>query len=681
MLYYFCFIMKILAFKYNKGYLLGMLMLLVSIASAQNLKTKPKDFKKAYLKALESFDKKNYFESYQIFKKLNEENTDNANLKYWVANNLWYLQTDHENATDLLASAVANYTVQYKKDNFENTKAPLDAYLLLGRIYRFSGRVDEALTIFNDLRKVTKNIPGWQTKIGIEISICHNILEMSKIPGNETIDNLSALNTEADEEYPLVTADGAKMFVSRQASNIIEKSVLLTAEQKNTNWSETATEPLLWRPTGMTGDGRTMLYENNGDIYISYFDGEMGWETPIKLPSTINTPNWEGDATLSADGLFLIFVSDRPEGEGGLDMYASERNDDKTWQLPKNLGPLINSPYDEISPMLHADFNTLYFCSNGHRNMGGFDVYRSLRDEEGNWSDPINLGIPINSPADERGIWISPNNRFGYLSSNRADGKGKSDIYEVNFGDRSTDEERLVLMVGTVSMHDESYPDNVQITITNRMNGELVGVYVPNPITGKFLFILPPEIEYTALYEATGYISYFNHFSVVRDSAYRKIMHAVQLEPVRFFNPPSNVLNSQQTIINNIFFQPNSIDFFSSVIELEKLAHYLRKNPTAVIEIAAYSDAQADDAYNLQITQQRADSVKQYMMNLRVKDAQLVAKGYGNIKPVALNKTPDGRDSEEGRKWNRRIEFVVLQKGNQELKINPIVVPENLRIK
>lgn len=672
--------MKIPAVTYFRIWAIIISVFVSQLAVSQVLKTHPKDFKKAYLKALNSFEKKNYFESYQIFKKLEEENNNNANLKYWVAMNLWQMQAEFESAAEMLSVAVKSYTTNYKDENFENTKAPLDAFLLLGRIYRFSGRVDDALDTFSELRKITRNIPGWQTKIGLEISICHNILEMSKMPGTETIDNLSALNSESDEEYPLVTADGQKMFVTRKGIQTGEQSKLLIAEEVKNNWELKNSESLLWRPTGMSGDGRIMLYESNGDIYIAYFDSELGWEKPVKLPAPVNTPYWEGDATLSADGLFLIFVSDRPDGEGGLDLYASERNDDKTWRTPVNLGELINSPFNEIAPMLHADFNTLYFCSNGHRNIGGFDIYKSTRDEEGNWADPINLGIPINSPADERGIWISPNNKTGYLSSNRVDGKGKSDIYEINFADNTPDDERLVLMVGTVSMHDESYPDDVQITITNRTSGELVGVYVPNPITGKFLFILPPEIEYTALYEAPGYLSYFDHFTVVRDSAYRKIMHAVQLNPVKFFNPPSNI-NTQQTIINNIFFQPNSLDFYSHLIELEKLAHYLRKNPTAVVEIAAYSDSQADDAYNLQITQQRADSVRNYLLNLRVKEAQLIAKGYGNKKPIAINQTPDGKDSEEGRKFNRRIEFVILQKGNQDLIINPIVIPDNLKIK
>ena len=205
---------------------------------------------------------------------------------------------------------------------------------------------------------------------------------------------------------------------------------------------------------------------------------------------------------ISADGNSLYFTSNKPGGFGGRDLYISKRKFDGDWEKAENLGPSINTAYDEDSPFIHPDGVTLSFSSNGHNTMGGFDIFSSMQ-LDGVWSQPINVGFPINTTDDDIFYVISPDSKTAYFSSFREGGLGEKDNYMATFPDRK--ETPLVLVKGIVLDKDGHPAKNVRITITDNETEQVVSVYKANSKTGNFLFILTPGKNYNITYQADGY--------------------------------------------------------------------------------------------------------------------------------------------------------------------------------
>jgi hypothetical protein len=244
---------------------------------------------------------------------------------------------------------------------------------------------------------------------------------------------------------------------------------------------------------------------------------------PEKLPSPINTKDYTSpSATLSADGQTIYFSSNRPGGFGKKDIYRAVKLPNGKWSKALNLGSIINTEEDEDSPFIHPDGKTLYFSSRSHKNMGGYDIFKTTLSEEGHWSEPVNMGYPVNTPDDDIYFALSLNGQTGYYSSDRPGGFGGSDIYLIHFPENDLG---LTVFKGIVVSADSAdRPISAAISLFDSKTGNQEGIYNTNPLTGKFIFILKWDGEYQMRVEAKGYNSYSGKVEMTKDGARTKIV-------------------------------------------------------------------------------------------------------------------------------------------------------------
>jgi outer membrane protein OmpA-like peptidoglycan-associated protein len=319
----------------------------------------------------------------------------------------------------------------------------------------------------------------------------------------------------------------------------------------------------------ISADGRKLYLTGCGwsrdsscDIYVSEAnDGQ--WGMPMRLGS-INTNSWESQPCVSGDGRELYFVSRR---SGNADIYCARRNADGTWGEPQNVGAPINTKGTEMAPFLHPDGHTLYFSSDKHIGMGGFDLFMSRRGEDGKWQEPVNLGFPINTEGDEINFFVAADGMTAFISSQRDGGKGGYDIYT---------------------------------------------------------FELPEEIR--------------------SDSAnYLATVDVMELTP------------GDAVILQNIQFEYNSSALTAdSQPGITMLVGFLRDNPELKVELAGHTDNVGSDSYNLKLSKERAETVRNALIYQGIDAKRLTAKGYGTSQPIAPN------DTEEHRALNRRTEMIII---------------------
>lgn len=356
------------------------------------------------------------------------------------------------------------------------------------------------------------------------IAIANTAKELTSFPTEMRIVNMGGMINSAAHDYcPLVTADGNTLyFTSRRegsTGNMRDPSGqyfedIYMAKRMDDVWSNaTNVGPPLNTyvqdaTVGLAPDGGAMIIYRtsqnlvSGDLYEA--TRHMGqWQEPVKMTDRINTEAHEPSATISPDGSEIYFTSDRPGGYGGRDLYRIRRLPNDQWSLPMNLGPTINTPYDEDAPFMHSDGVTLFFSSNGHNTMGGYDVFKSqLVDPDMNgWTVPENMGYPLNTVNDDIYFCLSDDGQTGYFSSERPGGLGGQDIYQVNFPTSQID----YLVVRGVVTDAAEEPVKGRITVTAGDDNSVVGVYNTNERTGRYLMVAQPGDHYTMTVEAQGF--------------------------------------------------------------------------------------------------------------------------------------------------------------------------------
>jgi outer membrane protein OmpA-like peptidoglycan-associated protein len=388
----------------------------------------------------------------------------------------------------------------------------------------------------------------------------------------------STINSSNDEYVNMLSFDGSQLLFTRKMplDNDYQKEFLFVSRLIDNQWSEP--QPLAFSDfpqdvdpgaAFISADGKKLYLTGCGwsrdsscDIYVSEWKDNR-WAMPRPLSAGINTRNWESQPCVSSDGKELYFVSRR---SGQADIYRSVRNADGIWSEPQNLGEPINTKGTEMAPFLHPDGHTLYFSSDRHIGMGGFDLFMSRRGEDGQWQEPVNLGFPINTSGDEINFFVAADGKTAFISSQREGGRGGYDIYT---------------------------------------------------------FELPEEIR--------------------SDSAnYLATVDVVELAP------------GDAVILQNIQFEYNSAALTEdSEAGILMLFEFLKRNPQLKVELAGHTDNVGSDNYNLKLSSERAEVVRQALVDKGIDATRLTAKGYGATQPLIPN------DSEEHRAMNRRTEMVV----------------------
>jgi tetratricopeptide (TPR) repeat protein len=443
------------------------------------------------------------------------ETPDNLNIKYKIGTCYLNIPGEKEKSITYLEEAVKTASYDSKTESFKEMRAPLDAYFSLAKAYMINNELEKALStlqIFNKLARETKSKGGMKNLeyIDQQIQSCKNAIQFKENPVVFTKKTIgSDFSQGSINDNPAVSFDGNTIvyterrgivnviFFSKKERGMWQQPIEITAEIKagedcsSCSLNSDGTELFLYKTDNYDG----AIYSSN------YINGV--WTPIVKLNKNINTKFYESHAAISSDGKKLYFTSNRDGGQGNLDIYVSEKTGTGDWGPAVNLGAAVNTPFNEDTPFITQNDSVLYFCSEGHSSMGGFDNFKSQKIETV-WKTPSNLGFPINSTDDDK-FFQPVNNGLNAYYSMTTDYK-KREIFYLGIG--STDVNQLFEIKGKFSLNDTTltFDENYSIHLINRISGDTLDVGFPNKYTGLYSFSVIPG-EFKLAYTGVGYIS------------------------------------------------------------------------------------------------------------------------------------------------------------------------------
>jgi tetratricopeptide (TPR) repeat protein len=417
-----------------------------------------KDTKIQYMQAVEMFNYEYYNDALSMFLKLLATDKQNCNLNFYVG--VCYLKSDKARtmAVPYLLKAVKKVDPDYNY-SYKEVSAPVHAYMFLGEALMLDNKFDDAIRNFNTFKTFLTDKPKDVELLedcNHQIEIANNAKEfMSKPLKNVTIKSFDLVNSTYSDYACIPSLDGNKIyFTSKRKGNTGSEQDpiggyfddIYFIQFKDNRWSKPKKIPGKINTSNLevlgcfSADQKRMYFyrltHEFFDIYYSDLTGKEGkgkWSNPKKVTGGVNGKENETSCSISHDGSTFYFVSDKPGGYGGTDIYMCEKMSSGEWGPPRNLGENINTKYDEDYPFISSDGATLYFSSKGHKNMGGFDIFYSTISEDGIWSEPENIGYPINTPADDVSFWLSPDGKTGYYSTAKKGVMGELDVFKIDF--------------------------------------------------------------------------------------------------------------------------------------------------------------------------------------------------------------------------------------------------------
>ena len=473
----------------------------------------------------------------------------------------------------------------------------------------------------------------------------------------------SSINSVNDEYWPSLTADGQTLMFTRQnrsqnnGSSRVEQEDFYISFYSDTGWQKAinAGAPINTSSNegaqSISSRGNYMYFtacDRTGglgscDLYFSAFENGK-WSIPVNAGYPINTKYWESQPSVSADDRMLFFASNRPGGTGGKDIWYSMLNEKNKWSAPVNMGNTINTEGDEMSPFIHFDGKTLYFASDGRPGMGGFDLYFTRMNDDSTWAEPKNLGYPINTYNDETGLIIEAGGQKAYFSSRRDDVNGKDIFYFIL--DESIQPDPVSYLKGKAFDKETGKMLKVNYELVNNSLGR-TSVKSTSDNEGNFLVCLPSGYNYGLNVSKPGYLFYSENFVFEGEhSASEPYIKTIVLSPVRI---------GEKIQLANVFYDTDMWDLEKeSLAELNNLIGLLKANSDIIIEIGGYTDSTGSDEHNMMLSEKRALSVVNFLIDKGIEADRLEHKGYGNQSPLGDNITS------EGRKINRRTEVKII---------------------
>ena len=592
-----------------------------------------------------------------------------------------------------------------------------DLNFWIGQSLQYGLEFDKALKYYTQYRQKLISKPNYQGKDKVElkeverkIKECENGIEFVANPKNFSIVNIGReINSEFDDYGPVLNESESEIvFTTRRRDDNLNENVaednkpwedIFTTTKSGGKWARAKNIGAIINTKfndsnlALSADGKTLyIYKDdgNGDIYVSERLADGTWGVPDALPGIINSSYREASVSVTENGDILYFASERPGGLGGSDIYVCTKDSKGEWSKVKNLGSSINTELDEDGPFIDYDGKSLYFSSRGRKGMGGYDIYKStlINLDRNEWSEPENLGFPINTPDDDVYFVNSKDGKRAYYASIRDDGMGYTDIYMITIPDEVKKEEPkkeepvvepikeepkkeepkkeepkkeepkkeepkkvqlqpfkyLVKVVDAES----KVPLDARVKLQGLKDNVAVGFSPVGNGTYEFSIKEKSTKDYRLSVEKEGYI--FQNQSIRIEGASEQVKTKTLIVELR------KLKVGVSSVLRNIYFDFAKATFLQeSYNELNKLETMLKQNTGMQVEISGHTDSVGPAEYNKQLSQRRANAVKNFLTSKGIDARRIKAVGYGEDKPIASND-----DNADGREINRRVEFKVL---------------------
>ncbi|HEV7333201.1 MAG TPA: OmpA family protein [Flavisolibacter sp.] len=525
-----------------------------------------------------------------------------------------------------------------------------------------SGEFEKALQVVNALLQKPNLHPNTKKAAEYRQKTFQFAVDYAKTKGKTAYvfspQNLGdAVNSAESEYFPSMPIDGKLLVFTRRLNNFNED--FFAAERGGSSWEKSVrlpgqiNTPQNEGAQNISQDGNWLVFtgcnrpdgQGSCDIYISYKTPE-GWSPAFNLGGKVNSDQWESQPCLSPDKRHLYFASRRFGGLGGSDIYVSHLLPSGKWSEPENLGPGINTPGDESTPFIHADNQTLFFASNGLPGYGAEDLFVVRKGADGQWGKPENLGYPINTIDHEGSLFIAADGKTAYYASDRSDSKGGLDIYSFELRE-DVRPAKTLWVKGKVFDNKTTNGLPSSVELIDLASKQTISK-VQTDETGNYLITLPVGKDYAFNVARKGYLFFSDNYSLRNKSADSIYQKDIPLQPIEV---------EAGIVLRNLFFETAKYDIQpESEVELDKVVQFLQDNPTVRIQLEGHTDNVGSEADNQKLSTARAYSTVNYLVRKGIKGTRLVAKGFGASKPIADNKT------EEGRAQNRRTELRILEK-------------------
>lgn len=603
-----------------------------------------------------------------------EFNPNNAELNQYIGHSYLYTNTPYK-------------AISYLKKSLELYEDDVDPFLyfLLGKASQLERDFQIAEDYFLSFGSKAKDkvLEPFKKLNRKHIGECKSAAEVFATKRRVWVDNVKELNSEFDEYSPCISADGSEIIISSARNGNFD---VFKASKKKRKWVGLTTVDALNTSSddiasSLAYDGQRILTHKTNDdgysdIYESKLEGSTWSEPKLKMNKVVNSEGNQFFASYDPQDIKVYFITDAGYGgDKNISFSGKKDTEEKFWGSSQSAGQEVNSGFQEGSVYLAPDGKTMYFSSQGHTSIGGYDIFVSKRNERGQWGEPKNLGFPINSPYDELYFTIAANGRDAYYTSNREGGKGGMDIYKATFWGQPkipfvATEDNLIASIAS-PIEDTYVPKSVEVNtansltvfkgkvldgllqdpiaseikIFNNATGEEYASVRSNSVTGKFLLSLPSGLNYGISVEAEGYLFHSENFNLPEGSAYNMVNKDILLK---------NIDIGSKIALRNVFFDTGKSEVkIDSYAELDRLIQLMNDVPSLKIELSGHTDNVGSASNNQNLSQRRAEAVRAFLVSRKVDGSRVVAKGYGSERPVDTN------DTKEGRANNRRTEFEI----------------------
>jgi outer membrane protein OmpA-like peptidoglycan-associated protein len=607
----------------------------------------PVDLKEYFYDAEFFFAQEEYADAlYDYLEVYNNDYQSNANLNYRIGICYLNIPGQKEKSISYLSEAVKHVSKKYSESTLKQKTAPFDAWLFLGNAYRVNNQLDKAIEAYNKYKEIVGTAEEI-TYADQQINACNVAKRYMENPLNVSFINLGdSVNGNSSNFKGVVSGDGSTLLFMNELPFY---NAVYFSKFTDHGWSS----PVNITPqiqsdgdqyvTCVSFDGKQLILTRedafNSDLYISKFEnGKWSKSFPV-TGQDINTKFWESHATISRDGNTMIFASNRKDGIGEMDLYVTKKSADGHWGQPKNLGVSINTPLNEDTPFITSNDSLLYFSSQGHESMGGYDIFVSRLNGNGDWAVPENLKYPVNTTDDDLFYYPWDNGRIGFVSRIMDNGFGKEDIFAVQpASDKPYDQILAAFISGNKPAGQPVTPvavaDNTPIEQTEQTAPEV-------PVTSE------ATTNKTADEERT-----------VKPAAPAEI----ELDPVYFAFDNFELSAAGRN-------------------QLDKVFQLMSDYPEVRIKLVGHADAKGPAEYNIKLSEKRAIATLNYLKGLGIEVSRMETIAMGEKNFAAINTNPDGTDNPEGRKLNRRVEYEIVGPGNTIIIIRMTPVPENLKFR